>query len=166
MVIENVWMESNFWMPFTQKHASLVELVWNHFCSFKVTFSLDLKKSISCRSFNRLQRHGGNNYRTCAIVTCSCLETAHFCLFVCNWGGTYYSITVGFRQGSLAKPLSLLFLTPRLALSSHQHRTLVCLLWSGNLHCAHLPANLTTARQEFFELLDVSNSPNYSFSDT
>ena len=48
-------------------------------------------------------------------------------LFVCNRGDTYYSITAGSRQGSLAKPLSLLFLTPRLALSSHQHRTLVCL---------------------------------------
>ena len=86
-------------------------------------------------------------------------------LFVCNRGDTYYSIMVGSRQGSLAKPLSLLFLTPRPVLSSHQHRTLVCLFWSGNLHCAHSPANPTTARQECFELLDVSNSPNYSFSN-
>ena len=48
-------------------------------------------------------------------------------LFVCNRGDTYYSITAGSRQGSFVKPLSLLFLTPRPALSSHQHRTLVCL---------------------------------------
>ena len=47
----------------------------------------------------------------------------------------------GSRQGSLAKHLSLLFLTPCLALSSHQHRTLVCLFWSGNLHCTNSPAN-------------------------
>ena len=59
-------------------------------------------------------------------------------LFVFNRGDTYYSITAGSRQGSLAKPLSLLFLTPRPALSSHQHRTLVCLFWSGNLHCTVL----------------------------
>ena len=56
-------------------------------------------------------------------------------MFVCNRGDTYYSITAGSRQGCLAKPLSLLFLTPRPGLSSHQHRTLVCLFWSGNLHC-------------------------------
>ena len=47
------------------------------------------------------------------------------CLFVTE--ETYYSITAVSRQGSLAKPLSLLFLTSRLGLSSHQHRTLVCL---------------------------------------
>ena len=87
-------------------------------------------------------------------------------LFVCNRGDTYYSITAGSRQGRLAKPLSLLFLTPRPALSSHQHRTLVCLFWSGNLHCAHSPVNPTAARQECFELLDVSNSSNHSFSNT
>ena len=58
------------------------------------------------------------------------------CLFGCNRGDTYYSITAGSRQGSLAKPLSLLFLTPRLALSSHQLRTLVC--WSGKLYCSVL----------------------------
>ena len=49
------------------------------------------------------------------------------CLFVCNRGDTYYSITAGSKQGSLVKPLSLLFLPPRPVLSSHQHRTLVCL---------------------------------------
>ena len=37
-----------------------------------------------------------------------------------------------------AKPLLLLFLTPRPALSSHQHGTLVCLFWSGNLYCTVL----------------------------
>ena len=58
------------------------------------------------------------------------------CLFVCNRGGTYYSIMAGSRQGSLAKPLPLLFLTPRPTLSSHQHSPLVCLFWSGNLHCS------------------------------
>ena len=57
-------------------------------------------------------------------------------LFVCN--RQYCSITTGSRQGSLAKPLSLLFLTPRPAISSHQHRTLVCLFWSENLHCTVL----------------------------
>ena len=87
-------------------------------------------------------------------------------LFVCNRGDTYYSITEGSRQESLAKPLSLLGLTPRPVLSSHQHRTLVCLFWSGNLHFAHSPANPTSACQECFELLDVSNSANYSFSNT
>ena len=86
------------------------------------------------------------------------------CLFVCNRGGTYYSIMAGSRQGSLAKPLPLLFLTPRPTLSSHQHSPLVCLFWSGNLHCAHSPANLTVARQECFELLDVSNSSNCQIS--
>ena len=77
-----------------------------------------------------------------------------------------YSITAGSRQGSLAKPLSLLFQIPRPALSSHQHRTLVCLFWSGNLHWAHSPRNTTTTRQECFELMDVSNRSNYSFSNT
>ena len=50
-------------------------------------------------------------------------------LFVCLFvtGDTYYSITVDSRQGSLAKPLSLLFLTPRTALSSHQLKILVFL---------------------------------------
>ena len=67
------------------------------------------------------------------------------------------SITALSGQGSFAKQLSLLFLTPRPALSSHQHRTLVCLFWSGNLHYAHSPANPTTTLQECFELLDVSN---------
>ena len=57
--------------------------------------------------------------------------------------------------------ISLLFLT--LALSSHQHRTLVCLFWPGILDCAHSPANPTAARQECFELLDVSNNSNCSF---
>ena len=42
------------------------------------------------------------------------------CLFVCNRGDTYYSITTSSRQGNLAKPLSLLFLTPKLALSKRQ----------------------------------------------
>ena len=88
------------------------------------------------------------------------------CLFVCNRGDTYYTTTAGSRQGSLAKPLSLLFLTPRPALSSHKHRTLVCLFWSGTLHCAPSPPNPTAARQECFELPDVSNSSNHSFSNT
>ena len=80
-------------------------------------------------------------------------------LFVCN------GITAGTRQGSFAKPLSLLFLTPRPALSFHQHRTLVCLFWSGKLHWALSPENPTTACQECFELLDVSNSSNCYFSN-
>ena len=88
------------------------------------------------------------------------------CLFVCNRGDTYYSIKAGSRQGSLAKPQSLLLLTPRPALSSHQHRTSVCLFWSGNLHCAYSPVNPTAARKECFELLDVSNSSDHSFSNT
>ena len=86
-------------------------------------------------------------------------------LFVCNRGDTYYSIKAGSKQGSLAKPLSLLFLTPRLALSSHQHKTLLC-LFDLEIHFAHSPANPTFARQECFWLLDVSNSSNYSFSNT
>ena len=48
-------------------------------------------------------------------------------LFVCNRGDTYYSIKAVSREGSLAKTLSLVFLTPRPVLSSHQHRTLVFL---------------------------------------
>ena len=62
----------------------------------------------------------------------------------CNRGDTYYSIMVGSRQGSLAKPLSLVFLTPRLALSSHQ-------LWSANFDLE----TYTVAHQECFELLDT-----------
>ena len=48
------------------------------------------------------------------------------CLFVCNRGDTYYSITACFRQGSFAKPLSLLSPTPgrRYHLSSKE-------LWSA-----------------------------------
>ena len=85
---------------------------------------------------------------------------------VCNRGNIYYSITAGSsRQGNYIKSLSLLFLTPRRALSPHQHRTLVCLFWSRNLHCS-FTMNLTTARQECFDLLDVSNKWNYSFSNT
>ena len=50
-------------------------------------------------------------------------------------GDTYYSITASSRQVSYAKPQSLLFLTPRPALSSHEHRTLVCLflIWKPTL---------------------------------
>ena len=33
-------------------------------------------------------------------------------------------------------------------------------------YCAHSPAKPTTARQEWFELLEVSNISNYSFSNT
>ena len=62
------------------------------------------------------------------------------CLFVCNRGDTNYTITAGSRQGSLAK---LLFLIPRPALSSYQHRTLVCLFWSGHLHCTPRPPPLS-----------------------
>ena len=39
-------------------------------------------------------------------------------LFVFNRGDTYYSITAGSRQGSLAKPLSLLFLGGQYHLTS------------------------------------------------
>ena len=43
-------------------------------------------------------------------------------LFVCNRGNTYCSISAGSSiSGSLGKPLSLLFLTPRPVLLSHQH---------------------------------------------
>ena len=35
-----------------------------------------------------------------------------------------------------------------------------------SLYCAHSLVNHTTARQEHFELLDVSNCPDYSLSDT
>ena len=48
-------------------------------------------------------------------------------LFVCNRGDTYYSITEGSIKGSLAKPLSLVFLTSRGALSSHELE-----LWSAH----------------------------------
>ena len=61
------------------------------------------------------------------------------CLFVTE----EIPITVSRRapEGSLAKPLSLLFLTPRLALSSYQHRTLVwkptlCSLTSKSYYCS------------------------------
>ena len=56
---------------------------------------------------------------------CGSFCSVKVCLFVCNRGDTYYSIMAGSRQGSYAKPLSLLFLTPGLMLSSHQHRMLV-----------------------------------------
>ena len=76
----------------------------------------------------------------CSFIT----KIQIFDLFVCYRGGTYYiCIPTGSRQG--------------------QHRPLVCLFWSGNLHCAHSPANPTTALQECFEVLDVSNSSNYWF---
>ena len=52
-------------------------------------------------------------------------------------------------------------------LGRHYHLTSIELwsayFWSGNLLCAHSPANPTTARQECFALLDVSNTTNYSF---
>ena len=51
-------------------------------------------------------------------------------MFVCNRRDIYYSITTGSRQGSM----SLLSPTPPPVLSYHQHRTLVCLFWSGTLH--------------------------------
>ena len=44
------------------------------------------------------------------------LKATYLSFFVCDRGNTFYSITVGYRQGSLAKPLSLLFLPPRSAL--------------------------------------------------
>ena len=88
------------------------------------------------------------------------LHCLFVCLFVCNRWDNYYSITAGSRQGSLANPLSLLFLTPRPALSSHQHRILVCLFWSWNLHHSEqsAPPNPIAACQECFELLDVLHS--------
>ena len=52
-------------------------------------------------------------------------------LFVCNRGDTYYSISAGSKKGSLAKLISLLFLTPRPALSSRQHRTFAISLCTG-----------------------------------
>ena len=39
-------------------------------------------------------------------------------------------------------------------------------LWSGNLQSADSPANPTTACQECFELLDVSNQSNHSLSNS
>ena len=47
--------------------------------------------------------------------------------------------------------ISLFLLTPRPALSYHQHRTLDCLFLIWNLNSAHLPSNPTTTGQEFFE---------------
>ena len=67
-------------------------------------------------------------------------------------GDTFYNIMAGSRQRSLAKPLSLLFLNPRMTLSSHQHRTLVCLFWSGNLDCTvltHQRIQLLLAKSAF-----------------
>ena len=78
-------------------------------CHFQYTIAAHLKRNLKYVTWNDLH-----------------------CLFLPNRGDTLYSITVGFRQGSLAKPLSLLFLTPRPTLSSH--RTLICLFWSQNLH--------------------------------
>ena len=54
------------------------------------------------------------------------------------------------------------YLTPKPALWSHQHRTLVRLYLSGNIHCAYPPANPTTARQECFELLAQTVKFGYS----
>ena len=82
-------------------------------------------------------------------------------LFVCNRGDTYYSITVDSRQRSLAKPLSLLFLTCRPALSSQEHRTLVYLFWSWNLHYAHSPANPTAACQAQAATAQTALSPSH-----
>ena len=62
------------------------------------------------------------------------------------------------RQGSLAKPLSLLFLACRSALSSQQRRTLVCLFWSGNLHS---PANPTAAHQAQAATAQTTLSPSH-----
>ena len=64
----------------------------------------------------------------------------------------------------VAKPLTLLFLTPRPVLFSHWNRTLVCLLWNPTL-CS-LTSDSHYCSQVCFELLDVSHSLNYSFSNT
>ena len=48
-------------------------------------------------------------------------------------GDTYYSITAGSRPGSLPKPLSQLFPTPKPALSSHEYKSLVCLFSKQHL---------------------------------
>ena len=87
------------------------------------------------------------------------------CLF-CNRGDTYYSITAGSRQGSLAKPLSLLFLTPRPVISSHQHRTLVCLFWSENLHTLlthqQIPLLLANLSCRMYPTAQIAFSPTPS----
>ena len=83
-------------------------------------------------------------------------------LFVCNRGDTkQYNGKLHTRK--LSQTPILVFLTPWLTLSSHQHRTLVCLILvrRSKLHI-HSPVNPTTARQGCFQPF---SSPNYSFSD-
>ena len=69
---------------------------------------------------------------TSSLILC----TAWWSLFVCLFVTDEILIKVGSNQGSMAKPLSL---SPRLLLSSHQHRALVCLFWSGNLTPQRIP---------------------------
>ena len=65
-------------------------------------------------------------------------------MFVCNRGDTV-KYHVGLEIIKLGIVPLLAFLTSRQALSSCQDRTLVCLILVRRRHCAHLPANPTTA---------------------
>ena len=94
-----------------------------------------------------------------------------YCLLVCLYLFVIdeISITVSRRAPDKearpkAKPLSLLTLTPR----PGYHLTSLE-LWSAyfdleTYNCARSPANPTTAHQECFELLDVLNRSNHTFS--
>ena len=67
---------------------------------------------------------------------CSDIKGLRFCLFVCNRGDTiqYHGGLQHLRKLGQT-PMLQVFLTPRPALLSHQHKTLVCLflIWEPTL---------------------------------
>ena len=70
---------------------------------------------------------------------------------------TQYYKPPRFSDLATALLILLLFLTPRLALSSHQHRNLPlsAYFWSGNLHSPHQPIKCDLADTISFDWINV-----------
>ena len=93
--------------------AKLLCIFWaTFFCSCSQTWSI--YKHYFARKTKREDRKAELQIGFWSFtIAHSRLEESGNEVFVCKRGDTYHSITAGSRQGSLAKPLYLLFLTPR-----------------------------------------------------
>ena len=156
-IIESLWIiEKQFWRHLTN--------VWRVFLYAWIRWRQSFTDTFSIYSiiFGRWIDIGIGNFALTlsgGISTMNPSSAVTVFTLLQFWYGTFdvlfackTCITVGSRQGSLAKPLlalSILFLTPRAVTPSHQHRTLVCLFSSGNIQQSN-----------------VSNSSNHSFSNT
>ena len=86
-------------------------------------------------SLSKLAHYGAKNILNAHLKFENHIISGNICLLCCSNKCLFVTeeilITVSWQAPD--KPQSLLFLTPRPALSSHQYKTLVCLFWSGNL---------------------------------